>query len=160
MMSTSTSTVFSYFKASAVPTISINSRVIEAWRARFICNVNEPIIFAALLVAESMAVMRAPCSLAVASNSARCTATSVIRGKRLARSCCTPGSYKIFRLLLRFGFAGFRQCDGQKFFQGRHLRQRRTKPAVENIDRVGFAVDKPRDQFLRDFRRPIRPAAL
>src|SRR6516225_9790308 len=47
----------SYFSASAVPTISINSRVIDAWRARFICRVRLPIILDALLVAESMAVM-------------------------------------------------------------------------------------------------------
>src|SRR5207237_7272787 len=39
---------FFYFNASAVPTISISSRVIEAWRARFICRVRLPIIFEAL----------------------------------------------------------------------------------------------------------------
>ena len=57
-------------RASAPPTISISSVVIVAWRARFISSVSRSIMSAALLVALSIAVMRAPCSLASASSSA------------------------------------------------------------------------------------------
>src|SRR5690606_32210015 len=42
--------------------MSSSSEVIAAWRARLYCRVRLPIIWLAFLVAESMAVMRAPCS--------------------------------------------------------------------------------------------------
>ncbi|GAF25605.1 transcriptional regulators [Moorella thermoacetica Y72] len=60
-----------YFKASAPATISRISLVMAAWRARLKDRVNLSIISAAFLVALSMAVIRAPCSLALASRRAR-----------------------------------------------------------------------------------------
>lgn len=57
--------------ASAPPMISISSFVIAAWRARLYCSVRRPIISFALRVAASIAVMRAPSSLAWLSRSAR-----------------------------------------------------------------------------------------
>src|SRR5581483_6141819 len=63
-------------KASAPPTISINSLVICACRARFISSVSREIISAALLVAASIAVIFAPYSLASASSSACSIAAS------------------------------------------------------------------------------------
>ena len=53
------------FKALATPMISISSVVIAAWRARLYCSVSRSIISDAFLVAESMAVMRAPSSEAI-----------------------------------------------------------------------------------------------
>jgi len=53
------------FKALAPPMISISSVVIAAWRARLYCSVSRSIISDAFLVAESMAVMRAPSSEAI-----------------------------------------------------------------------------------------------
>ena len=47
------------------------SFVIFAWRARFMTSVSESIMSVALLVAESIAVMRAACSAATDSISAR-----------------------------------------------------------------------------------------
>ena len=52
------------FSASAPPMISISSLVMAAWRARLYCSVSVEIISLAFLVAESIAVMRAPNSLA------------------------------------------------------------------------------------------------
>src|SRR5437588_7583039 len=57
--------------AAAPLTISMISFVIFAWRARFMIRVNESIMSVALLVAESIAVIRAACSAATDSNSAR-----------------------------------------------------------------------------------------
>ena len=45
--------------------------MIFAWRARFMASVSESIMSVALFVAESMAVMRAACSAATDSSSAR-----------------------------------------------------------------------------------------
>ena len=59
------------FSASAPPTISINSLVMAAWRARFISSVSRSIMSRALLVALSIAVIRAPCSLAIDSRKLR-----------------------------------------------------------------------------------------
>ena len=59
-----------YASASAPATTSSNSVVIDACRTRFICNVSAPIISSAFLDALSIAVMRAPNSLASASRSA------------------------------------------------------------------------------------------
>jgi hypothetical protein len=53
------------FNASAPPMISMSSVVIAAWRARLYCKVSLLIISEAFLVAESMAVMRAPSSDAI-----------------------------------------------------------------------------------------------
>src|SRR4029077_15285871 len=60
-----------YCAAAAPLTISIISLVIFAWRARFMASVSESIMSEALLVAESMAVMRAACSAASDSSMAR-----------------------------------------------------------------------------------------
>src|SRR5208282_3243981 len=57
--------------AAAPLTISIISLVIFACRARFIASVSESIMSVALLVAASIAVMRAACSAATDSNSDR-----------------------------------------------------------------------------------------
>ena len=56
--------------ASAVETTSSSSLVMAACRARFICSVRALMRSEALLVADSMAVIRAPCSPALASRSA------------------------------------------------------------------------------------------
>jgi len=56
------------FSASAPPTISISSVVTLACRARFIASVSLSIMSDAFLDALSIAVIRAPCSLAVASS--------------------------------------------------------------------------------------------
>src|ERR1700721_1879091 len=62
---------FLLYPCAAAPlTISIISFVIFAWRARFIISVRESIMSDALLVAESMAVIRAACSAATDSISA------------------------------------------------------------------------------------------
>lgn len=53
------------FKALAPPMISISSVVIAACLARLYCSVNRSIISEAFLVAESIAVMRAPSSEAI-----------------------------------------------------------------------------------------------
>jgi hypothetical protein len=58
-------------RASAPPMISISSVVIAAWRARLKTSVRRSIISAALPDAASIAVMRAPCSDAIDSSSAR-----------------------------------------------------------------------------------------
>ncbi len=47
------------------------SRVMDAWRMRFMLSVNDWISSPAFFDAESIAVMRAPCSLATDSSSAR-----------------------------------------------------------------------------------------
>ena len=52
------------YSAAAPDTISIISLVIAAWRTRFMCSVSASIMSEALLVAESIAVMRAACSAA------------------------------------------------------------------------------------------------
>src|ERR1019366_7257189 len=52
------------YAAAAPLTISMISLVMAAWRTRFICSVSASIISEALLVAESIAVMRAACSAA------------------------------------------------------------------------------------------------
>src|SRR6185437_9538974 len=59
------------YRAAAPLTISIISLVIDACRTRFIVSVSESIMSEALLVAESIAVMRAACSAATDSSSAR-----------------------------------------------------------------------------------------
>ena len=59
------------YNAAAPLTISMISLVMAAWRARFINRVSESIISPALLVAESMAVIRAACSAATDSSMAR-----------------------------------------------------------------------------------------
>lgn len=61
----------SHHNAAAPETISMISRVIAAWRTRFMFSVSEDIRSPALFVAASMAVMRAPCSEAIDSSSAR-----------------------------------------------------------------------------------------
>jgi len=59
------------FHCAAAPlTISIISFVIFACRTRFIARVRESIMSLALLVADSMAVMRAACSAAIDSSMA------------------------------------------------------------------------------------------
>ena len=58
-------------KASAPLTTSMISLVMLAWRTRFINNVSLSIISDAFEVAASIAVIRAACSLAADSNSAR-----------------------------------------------------------------------------------------
>ncbi len=60
-----------YAKASAPPTTSRISCVISAWRARFICSVRVSISSPAFLDAFRIAVIRAPCSDAADSSSAR-----------------------------------------------------------------------------------------
>ena len=57
-------------RASAPPTISEISRVMPACRARLSCRVKPVIILPALSVAEFIAVILAPCSLATDSKSA------------------------------------------------------------------------------------------
>jgi PemK-like, MazF-like toxin of type II toxin-antitoxin system len=57
--------------ASAPATTSRISCVISAWRARFICSVSESMSSPAFFDALRMAVMRAPCSDAADSSSAR-----------------------------------------------------------------------------------------
>jgi len=58
--------------ADAAPlTTSMISRVIAAWRTLFMCSVRASITSEALLVADSMAVMRAACSAAELSASMR-----------------------------------------------------------------------------------------
>src|ERR1035437_2906085 len=52
------------YAAAAPLTISMISLVMAAWRTRFMCSVSASIISEALLVAESIAVMRAACSAA------------------------------------------------------------------------------------------------
>lgn len=52
-------------RASAPPMISISSVVIAAWRARLYCKVRAEIMSLAFLVAESIAVIRAPSSEAI-----------------------------------------------------------------------------------------------
>ena len=73
--------------AAAPLTISIISFVIFAWRARFIISVSESIISLALLVAASMAVMRAACSAATDSSSARKIWMPMYFGKIPWNSC-------------------------------------------------------------------------
>jgi hypothetical protein len=60
-----------HHSASAPEMISISSLVIIAWRVRFIASVCLRIISPALRVALSIALMRAPCSDAAFSRSAR-----------------------------------------------------------------------------------------
>ena len=60
----------SYDKAAAPLTISIISLVMAAWRTRLRVSVSESITSLALLVAESIAVIRAACSAATDSSSA------------------------------------------------------------------------------------------
>ena len=61
----------SYESASAPATTSRISWVISAWRARFICSVSVSISSPAFFEAFRIAVMRAPCSDAADSSSAR-----------------------------------------------------------------------------------------
>ena len=58
------------YKAAAPLTISIISLVIAACRTRFICSESASIISPALVVAESIAVIRAACSAATLSRNA------------------------------------------------------------------------------------------
>src|SRR5207237_7709203 len=60
-----------YSSADAPLTISIISRVILAWRTRFINSVSSSITSLAFLVAASIATMRAACSAATDSRNAR-----------------------------------------------------------------------------------------
>ena len=62
------------------------SFVIFAWRARFMASVSESIMSEALLVAESIAVMRAACSAASDSSMARNNCTEMYRGSRSRNS--------------------------------------------------------------------------
>jgi hypothetical protein len=60
------------YPADAAPlTTSIISRVIAAWRTLFMCSVSASITSEALLVADSIAVMRAACSAAEVSANMR-----------------------------------------------------------------------------------------
>ena len=70
------SSVGLYPSASAPATTSMISCVISAWRARFICSVRPSISSPAFSEALRIAVMRAPCSDAVDSSSARKTEIS------------------------------------------------------------------------------------
>src|SRR5207249_1368901 len=81
-----------YFSASAPLTISINSLVMAAWRARLYSRESRPMISVAFLVAESIAVMRAPCSLASDSSSARHICTASWRGRRCSSTSRRLGS--------------------------------------------------------------------
>ena len=56
------------------------SFVIAAWRTRFMFSVSESISSLAFLEAESIAVMRAPCSEATDSSNARKICVSTRRG--------------------------------------------------------------------------------
>src|SRR5688572_30627345 len=60
-----------YFRDSAPDTISISSFVMTAWRVRLYVSDRLAIMSEALLVAFSMALMRAPCSLATLSSRER-----------------------------------------------------------------------------------------
>src|SRR5262245_41756585 len=79
--------------ASAPEMISISSFVIIAWRVRLYCNVSRSITSPAFRVAESIAVMRAPCSEAAFSRSARKICTDTLRGSSSARISASSGSY-------------------------------------------------------------------
>ena len=68
------------YNAAAPLTISIISLVIAAWRARFMVSVSESITSLALLVAESIAVMRAACSAATDSSIAWKSCMTTYRG--------------------------------------------------------------------------------
>src|SRR6266478_5694252 len=83
-----------HFSASAPETISISSLVIDAWRARLYWSESRPIISLALLVAESIAVIRAPCSDASDSSSARQICIASCRGIRCSSSAGREGSYR------------------------------------------------------------------
>src|SRR5712671_1398111 len=78
--------------ASAPEIISISSLVIIAWRLRLYCNVRRSITSPALRVAESIALMRAPCSDAAFSRRARKICTDTLRGSRSARISASSGS--------------------------------------------------------------------
>lgn len=72
--------------------ISISSLVIAAWRARLYWSVSLPIMSLAFLVAESIAVMRAPNSLAWDSKRARRMAISRYIGTSWSSSAPRSGS--------------------------------------------------------------------
>src|SRR4029079_13942761 len=69
-----------HHSASAPEMISISSLVIIAWRVRLYLMVCLRIMSPALRVALSIALMRAPCSEAAFSKSARNTWTEMLRG--------------------------------------------------------------------------------
>src|SRR5262249_24541885 len=79
-------------RASAPPMISISSLVMAAWRARLYVRVSLSIASLAFLVAESMAVMRAPNSEAIDSSKARKIETSTYIGTKRSRSAARLGS--------------------------------------------------------------------
>ena len=58
------------------------SRVIAAWRTRFMLSVSEEIKSPAFFEAASIAVMRAPCSDAIDSSRARKICVSTRRGSK------------------------------------------------------------------------------
>ena len=68
------------------------SLVMAACRTLFMYRVRREIISPALRVAESMAAMRAPCSAACDSRSARHTCTSTWRGRMRSKISPGPGS--------------------------------------------------------------------
>ena len=70
------------------------SRVIAAWRTLFMYSVNCSIMSAELRVAASIAVIRAACSAAADSSSARNTCTSTWLGIRCVNSSSGAGSYR------------------------------------------------------------------
>src|SRR5512143_3997957 len=83
----------SYLSASAPLTISMSSFVTAAWRARLYWRGSIEIISSAFFVADSMALMRAPCSEAADSRRARHTCIARWRGTRSLRSASREGSY-------------------------------------------------------------------
>ena len=80
------------YNAAAPLTISMISFVILAWRARFITRVSESIMSLALLVAESIAVMRAACSAATDCRIMLTICASMVRGKSAPSSSRAGGS--------------------------------------------------------------------
>src|SRR5690606_12572072 len=81
-----------HFSASAPETISINSLVMYAWRARLYCSVYLAMSSPEFLVAFSMATIRAACSEATDSSRARQTCISRCRGKSSSSTCWALGS--------------------------------------------------------------------
>src|SRR5262249_33521083 len=79
-------------RASAPPMMSSGSLVIFSWRALLYWIVRTLMMSLAFFVAASMAVMRAPCSLAADSISARQTCMRTWRGSRSPRIAFALGS--------------------------------------------------------------------
>jgi len=82
------------FNASAPLTISVSSVVIVACRARFICSVSRAIMSTELFVAESIAVIRAPCSPATDSRRMRKSIVCTYFGSSVARTSSREGAYR------------------------------------------------------------------